>query len=202
MTRYSRDQKERTRREILEAALQAFKARGIDGVGVADIMAEAGLTHGGFYAHFASKDQLAAEACAHSLRQASPRVLAQEPAIDAGHPLQMFIRRYLSRSHRDNPSDGCVVPALAGDVARRSPETREAFTRAAREYVEEIVALSAGEIDQDDGWALLAGMAGSIMLARAVDDPVLSDRILYAARKLYGSIPHRVAPDHAMESVQ
>jgi TetR/AcrR family transcriptional repressor of nem operon len=197
MARYDKTHKERTRVDILEAASQAFRARGIDGVGVAEVMADVGLTHGGFYAHFDSKDQLAGEACAHALRQSAHRVLPHEPEANGKHPLGMFIRGYLSRSHRDNPSDGCVVPALAGDVARRSPETRRAFTQAAQEYVRNIVSLSHGEIDENEGWALLAGMAGSIMLARAVDDPVLSDRILWAARELYGSFTNGAPTDRA-----
>lgn len=185
MARYERSHKGQTRLAILDAASQVFKARGIDRVTVADVMANAGLTHGGFYAHFASKDQLAGQVCAHDLRQSAHRVLSTEPFDGVERPLQAFIRRYLSRSHRDDHLDGCVVPALAADVARRSPETRAAFTSAVREYVADIVSLSDGAINEDQGWALLAGMAGAIMLARAVDDPVLSDRILATARELY-----------------
>lgn len=186
MTRYPKQHKIERRHDILDAASRAFRTRGIDAVGVAELMADAGLTHGGFYAHFTSKDQLVGEACAHGLRLSAKRVLPHIQRRAQMTPLQSFVRGYLSRSHRDDAVDGCVIAALAADVARRSPDTRHAFTEAAREYVGEIVRLSAGELDEDGGWALVSGMAGAVMMARAVDDPRLSDRILSSARELYG----------------
>ena len=199
MTRYSKQHKGQRRNDILDAASRAFRTRGIDAVAVADLMADAGLTHGGFYAHFNSKDQLVGEACAHALRRSAHRVFPQVVRDERLSPLQSFVRRYLSRSHRDDAFDGCVIPALAADVARRSPETRHAFTEATREYVGEIVSLSEGELDEDRCWALVSGMAGAVMLARAVDDPQLSDRILASARELYGqralTSPARPEPD-------
>ncbi len=185
MTRYDKGRKAQTRLDILDAASQALRENGIDAVRVADVMADAGLTHGGFYAHFGSKDQLVREACEHALRRSARKNSRKEGSVPGTDELAAFIRAYLSRSHRDNPSHGCVVPALAGELARRSPETREAFTAAAREYVGRIVSLSGGELNEDQGWVLLAGMAGTIMLARAVDDPALSDRILASAREAY-----------------
>jgi TetR/AcrR family transcriptional repressor of nem operon len=184
VTRYSKQHKDLRRNDILDAASRAFRTRGVDAVSVAELMADSGLTHGGFYAHFTSKDQLVGEACAHALRGSTKRIFPQVLHLS---PLQAFVRRYLSRSHRDEAFDGCVIPALAADIARRSPETRHAFTEAARDYVSEIVCLSAGELEEDQGWALVSGMAGAVMLARAVDDPWLSDRILASARELYGA---------------
>lgn len=186
MTRYDATHKEQTRRDILRAAARAFKARGIDRVGVADLMAEAGLTHGGFYAHFSGKEHLIGEVCVDTLREATRRFQRRAGEAQSGRPLELYVRWYLSREHRDDPGDGCVISALTGEVARHSPETRAAFTSAVRGYVGDIVALSDGALDENGAWALVAGMAGSVALARAVDDPARSDAILRSARELYG----------------
>lgn len=185
LARYDRGHKERTRASILESASRAFRAHGIEGVGVADVMAGAGLTHGGFYAHFHSKDELAAEAAAASLREAATRRFAPRHDGEPGESLSAYIRSYLSRASRDSPETSCAVAALAADIARRSPETRHTFTQAVQTYVDGLASLLPGGGDPDAAWALLAGMAGTLALARAVDDPELSDRILLSGRRLY-----------------
>jgi TetR/AcrR family transcriptional regulator, transcriptional repressor for nem operon len=185
MVRYDREHKRRTRASIVEAASQAFRAQGIEQVGVGDVMAHAGLTHGGFYAHFASKDELVAEACASSLLEAAGRSFESQDGTAPKRTLSEYLRSYLSRSHRDVPETGCAIAALAGDIARRSPETRHPFTQAAQTYVDSVATLLPDGMDRDAAWALLAGMAGTLMLARAVDDPALSDRILLSGRRLY-----------------
>jgi TetR/AcrR family transcriptional repressor of nem operon len=149
-------------------------------------MARAGLTHGGFYAHFASKDALVAEACTSSLLETAGRVFGAQDGTAPERTLSQVIRAYLSRAHRDAPATGCTIAALGGEIARRSPETRHAFTQAAQAYVDRLALLLPSGADPDEAWALLAGMAGTVMLARAVDDPALSDRLLLAGRRLYG----------------
>ena len=186
MVRYDRGHKRRTRAAIVETASQAFRGHGIERVGVGDVMARAGLTHGGFYAHFASKDALVAEACTSSLLETAGRVFGAQDGTAPERTLSQVIRAYLSRAHRDAPATGCTIAALGGEIARRSPETRHAFTQAAQAYVDRLALLLPKGADPDEAWALLAGMAGTVMLARAVDDPALSDRLLLAGRRLYG----------------
>lgn len=202
MARYHRDHKERTRASIVESASQAFRARGIEQVGVGDIMAGAGLTHGGFYAYFKSKDELVGEACASSLLEAAALRFAPP---DGGAPkgtLSAYIRSYLTRANRDSPETSCAIAALAGEIARRSPETRHTFTRAAQTYVDGVASLLPEGTDSDDAWALLAGMAGTLMLARAVDDPALSDRILRSGQHLYERVFGEEDEEVAVEGVQ
>jgi TetR/AcrR family transcriptional repressor of nem operon len=151
-------------------------------------MASAGLTHGGFYAHFGGKEDLVAEACAHGMLAAARRRF-ESAAEDAPRPkLSEYIDSYLGRAHRDLPATGCTVAALGADIARRPPETRHSFTRATQRYVDGVASLLPKDADEDAAWALLAGMAGTLMLARAVDDPALSDRILRAGRSLYAGV--------------
>jgi TetR/AcrR family transcriptional repressor of nem operon len=175
VTRYDREHKQRTRASIVDAASQAFRGRGIEQVSVGEVMAAAGLTHGGFYAHFDSKEQLVAEACATALLQAA----------SSKRTLPEYIRSYLSRSHRDGPETGCGLPALGGEIGRHTPDTRQRFTEAAQTYVDRVAELLPEGTDPEDAWALFAGMAGTVMLARAVDDRELSDRILLAGRRVF-----------------
>ncbi len=131
--RYSPEHKASTRRRIVDGAAAALRARGLAGVGVADLMREAGLTHGGFYAHFASKDALVAEAIdaageqsVRNLRKVVKRA-GPEPAFKA------IVDAYLSTAHRDGPESGCALAALGAELARESPAARRALSRAARE---------------------------------------------------------------------
>jgi len=186
MVRYEREHKRRTHASIVDAASRAFRAQGIERVGVGDVMARAGLTHGGFYAHFPSKDALVAEACTASLLESAGRLFESPDGTGTQRTLSQVIRAYLSRAHRDAPEAGCAIAALGGEIARHSPATRQAFTEAAQTYAERLATLLPEGAGRDEAWALLAGMAGTVTLARAVDEPALSDRILLAGRRLYG----------------
>ncbi len=188
--RYPKDHKARTRKRILETAARAFREKGLDGVGVADLMAEAGLTHGGFYAHFASKDALIAEACQQALAATVDTLEFRARTAPAGDGLRTIVRTYLSRSHRDDPARGCVVASLAGELARQPAKTRGAVTA----ELGRLVALIARELPPGDGddaarrerraLGLAASLVGAIALARLVDDDAqLSDQILEAARR-------------------
>src|SRR5579859_5838203 len=117
MTRFGKDHKRQTRTAIIEAAGHAFRSEGIDRVGVADVMARAGLTHGGFYAYFSGKEELVGEACAQALGQSAERRFGPDAETDPPLTLAVYLRSYLSRSHRDDPATGCVVSALAADLA-------------------------------------------------------------------------------------
>src|SRR6266536_1065894 len=149
----SREQAAQHRERILEAAAQRFRERGFDGIGVADLMKEAGLTHGGFYGHFSSKDDLIAEACARALAQSLARWHKVADRA-SGDPLSALAGAYLTSSHRDNPGAGCVLAAL-GPGKSKAARRQEAIST----------------------WATLVG---AIVIARAVDDRALSREILDA----------------------
>jgi TetR/AcrR family transcriptional repressor of nem operon len=169
---------------IVKAAAARIRCDGVDGVGVADLMREAGLTHGAFYRHFGSRDDLVAEAVEAALAHGSKRA---EAVARHGGPeaLAATIDAYLSPLHRDKPETGCAVAALPADIARSSPRARAAYTAQVRRYLDLFADLSpTGE--PDDPYLILAALVGGIALARAVGDPTLSDEILErAARALH-----------------
>ena len=193
--RRTKQAKQQTHARIVAAATRRFRAGGIAGVGVADVMGEAGLTHGGFYAHFASKDALVAEACGAGLAQSRERIIRKIQREPAERRLAAYIDLYLSTEHRDHPEAGCVMPALSGEVARSSQEVRAAFTQAYNDYRDALASLltdagnagDGGSEDEvsDEAMVLLAGLAGTMLLARAVDDPALSERMLRVNRNYY-----------------
>jgi TetR/AcrR family transcriptional repressor of nem operon len=189
---YSAEHTRRTRQRILRTAAHAFRKQGFDGVSIPAVMRQAGLTHGGFYTHFPSKDALIASSFAEGFGESAERLLVRRDDASAAETLASVIRAYLSRAHRDTPDTGCVVPALTAEVARASSAVRASFTTALRDYARQLALLlptsESADADQDaEALALLAGMAGALQLARAVDDPALSDAILRHARRLYGA---------------
>ncbi len=193
--RRTKQAKQQTHERIVAAATRRFRAGGIAGVGVADVMGEAGLTHGGFYAHFASKDALVAEACGVGLAQSRERIIRKIRREPAERRLSAYIDLYLSAEHRDHPEAGCVMPTLSGEVARSSGAVRAAFTQAYNDYRAALASLLADTDNADEGgetfeasdeaMVLLAGLAGTMLLARAVDDPALSERMLRINREFY-----------------
>ena len=192
--RRTKQAKQQTHARIVAAATRRFRAGGLAGVGVADIMGEAGLTHGGFYAHFASKDALVAEACGTGLAQSRERLIRKIQREPVERRLAAYIDLYLSAEHRDHPETGCVMPTLSGEVARSSQEVRAAFTQAYNDYRDALASLlleadagDGGKASEapDEAMVLLAGLAGTMLLARAVDDPALSERMLRVNRDYY-----------------
>ncbi len=185
--RVSREQFTENRQRILEVAARLFREKGFEGVGVDGIMEEAGLTHGGFYGHFASKADLAAQACAGALGRSAQKweTLAGGPT---GTALAEIARSYLSKRHRDNPGSGCVVAALGGEVARRSDAVRTTVTdgvRAQLGVLEGVVGGAKGG-RREKAIATLSGIVGAMVLARLVNDPTLSDEILTGAAAAFG----------------
>jgi TetR/AcrR family transcriptional regulator, transcriptional repressor for nem operon len=192
--RVSRQQAAAHRQKILDAAGTLFRQHGFDGIGVADIMKNAGLTHGGFYGHFSSKNDLAAETCA--------RVLGNEGWAErvAGTPRPSFeavVRGYLSARHRNDPGHGCLLAALGADVARQPKSVRRAFTDGFRARVDALRnLLPAGRseaVRRKKALAAMAGLVGALVLSRAVDDPKLSDEILAAAATTFGATTQQTA---------
>ena len=178
--------KEASHERIVDAAARAIRRSGYDGTGVADIMKEAGLTHGGFYAHFASREAMLAEAAdragAESVAVAASVVAAAAPA----QSLQALIQVYLSKAHLEGIETGCPVSALGSEMPRQSPEVRQAATRHIKEMID-LVARQLPDWGQasahERALVTVATMVGTLMLARAVDDPALSEALCSAALK-------------------
>jgi len=180
MARYSPEHKEATRRRMIETAGRRFKSDGIDGSGIATLVADAGLTNGAFYGHFASKDDLVASVVAQQLADQ----VATVNALPAGlASVEVFLREYLSPAHRDDLPGGCPSAALLDEIGRCDPTTRQAYTDGAQAMIAAIARhLDDGDTDGTNQRAigLFTLLVGSLQLARAVSDPAVSDRILAA----------------------
>jgi len=179
----SREQAAENRARVIEVASRLFREKGFDGIGVADIMKGAGLTHGGFYGQFASKDDLAAEACAQTL----DRSIARWMQLSAGDdPLAAIVNSYLAPSHRNAPGSGCALSALSGDAVRQPDAVRRVFTQALQSFVgilTKLVSAASRPARRRKALATMAGLVGAVILSRAVNDAGLSDEILNAAAK-------------------
>ena len=178
MARYGREHKEATRQRIIDAAGRRLKKDGIDGSGVATLMADAGLTNGAFYAHFDSKDDLVATVVGDQLERQAVE-LRTLPAGRAG--LEVFFSEYLSRSHRDHPELGCTSAALLDEVGRCTAATKKAYTAGTKAILEEIAArLDPQDPESARGTAisLFTMLVGSMQLARALSDKRMSNAVL------------------------
>ena len=177
------EQKERTRRDILASASRLLRERGIGGASVAEVMKGAGLTVGGFYAHFASKDELVDASLRQSMRQMWGQLLPTVGVARGAEAVAAVVRRYLSRTHRDHPAEGCPLPAVVGDVAQQaSPIVRDALADELGRNADTLGALLHGEHRRQHALALVALMYGGLGLARALAGTPLSDEILVACR--------------------
>ena len=181
----SKEQMAENRERILDAAAKLFRERGFDGIGVSDLMKSAGLTHGGFYGHFASKDELMAQAAARALDglQSGWAALAGEAAAQGQDPLAAIEAAYLSPGHRDAPGHGCLLAALGSDASRQGPAVRSAVTQGVRNQIEGLSALARGRSKaarRQRALADYASLVGAMVLARVVDDAELSGEILQA----------------------
>jgi TetR/AcrR family transcriptional regulator, transcriptional repressor for nem operon len=184
--RVTREQAAVSRDRIVEAAGSLFREHGFEGIGVADIVKSAGLTHGGFYGHFASKEDLAAEACA----RARPDPWASWPDAPPERRLEGIVRSYLTPRHRDNRAHGCLFAAVGSDIARQPGSVRRAFTERFRSRIDvlrRLVPARSAAARRKKALATKAGLVGALMLSRAVDDPALSGEILTAASNVFGT---------------
>jgi TetR/AcrR family transcriptional repressor of nem operon len=195
--RYSDTHKDETRKRVLRAAAAAVRAKGPDGAGVAEIMAEAGLTHGGFYAHFRSKEALVAAAIEEAFGQSRRRFARMTEAMPSEQALAAFVDAYVSTDHRNNPQRGCPISTLTNDLPRQSPVVRAAFDAGVADL---IARLEAWLPEQDPAArrslasSLMAEMAGAVALSRAMSDEALAEQVLAASR---AGIKARVGPRHA-----
>ncbi|MCW5657378.1 MAG: TetR/AcrR family transcriptional regulator [Burkholderiaceae bacterium] len=183
--RIAQSRKEASHERIVEAAARAIRRSGYGGTGVADIMKEAGLTHGGFYAHFDSREAMLAEAADRAGAQSVAmleRFAAQAPPKES---FEALVKAYLSKAHLDRAESGCPVAALGSEMARQAPEVRRAATRRIKEMIDLVGRHSPGWGQpgaHERALVAAATMVGALVLARAVDDPKLSASMLEAAR--------------------
>jgi TetR/AcrR family transcriptional regulator, transcriptional repressor for nem operon len=178
VVRYGKQHKEATRRRILDAAGRRFKRDGIDGSGLATVMADAGLTNGAFYSHFASKEDLVATAVADQLHKQRLR-FSERPPGRAG--VEQYVRDYLSVRHRDNPDIGCPSAALLDEIARSGDETKRAYTDNFLALVDDIAARLAPDDPPSARLKTLSAfalMTGTLQLSRALADRKLADQVL------------------------
>lgn len=173
----SREQMAENRRRILDVASRLFKDKGFDAVSVAEVMKAAGMTHGGFYGHFSSKDDLVAQTLAHALAADS---------FDDGTTFSDFVRSYLAPRHRENPGNGCPTAGLAAAIRHQTPAAKAAMTEGLRAQIARIEDALPDKDGLDSHRAAIgswAAMVGAVILARAVDDPELSDEVLAQTRE-------------------
>jgi len=194
MPRVSKAQAAQNRSTILDASARLFRERGIDGVSVADLMSDAGLTHGGFYGHFASKEALAGEACAHAFTQTRDRrrekVAKAPPGTDR---LGLHADRYLSGSNVSAPGEGCPAVGLAADVARLPADApaRAAYAAGIEDMLTDFIAMANGGLTREQALVRLATLVGAVALARGTAGLPLSDDILTAVRAALTEPPPR-----------
>jgi TetR/AcrR family transcriptional repressor of nem operon len=191
--RYPAHQKAETHKQIVDAAAREFRGRGLQGIGIADLMSQVGLTQGGFYAHFKNRDSLVAEATVCAATQSLCRLM-EAAAASPGKEVEAMLDFYLSPEHRDDPAHGCLLPALAADLARQSQPVRSAFTESLKANMTKIGRFMPGSDEKSrraQAMMLVSGMAGGVLLARAIDDPKLSGLLLASVRSqllaTYGS---------------
>lgn len=180
--RVSRAQAEENREKVINVASRLFREHGFDGIGLKDLMKGAGLTQGGFYKQFASKDDLAALASRRALESATRRWSAA--AEDTSDPLEAVMSFYLSRDHRGEKAEGCPLVALGADAARQSAEVRRPFEdgiRAHFEVLDELMGDADSSGPSEKAMAILSMMVGAVTLSRIIEDERLSQRVLDAA---------------------
>jgi TetR/AcrR family transcriptional repressor of nem operon len=186
--RNSREAAAENRERIVAVAARLFRERGINAVGVAELMEAAGMTHGGFYKHFESKDALVAEACSYSFGEPGGNLRAAAEAAKPGEELRAIVDSYLSRKHRDNPGKGCAVAALGGEIGNRESAAREAIQKGRERLVGLVARYLKGSDAKDAANTFVSTMVGALISARLMDG-ASSDAVLRAAkRELYQRI--------------
>ena len=189
--RATQSRKEMTHERIVEVAARAIRRSGYAGTGVADIMREAGLTHGGFYAHFASREALLAEAADRAGAEAVSLSANIAAAAKPGESLQSMMHAYLSQEHLEGVENGCPVAALGSEMHRQATEVRHAATRHIKEMIDVVARQLPGwgtPSAHEQAMFMVSSMIGTMVLARAVDDPKLSEALREAALKNFSEV--------------
>lgn len=188
--RYTREQVEATRARIVTAASRRFRAHGNPGAAIATLMRDLHLTHGGFYRHFASKDQLFEEALEAAVGEMSAHIVAAAEAGPPSRALAAIVSTYLSEAHCEHPDRGCPLAALGTDIARLPRRSRDVCHRLLMTYARRMARYMPGSTEADReqrAVVLFSGMAGTLTLARTVSDPQARAQLLEAARAIYQS---------------
>ncbi len=183
--RYNDTHKQKVREKLVRAAAECVRAEGPDGVSVARIMAEVGLTHGGFYAHFPSKEALVAAAIEEAFDQSRVRFARMTEGMTPSQALVTFIDTYVSFDHRNNPQHGCPIATLSSDLPRQGPLVRAAFDAGVTGLIERVggwLAEQQPAVRRSLASSILAEMAGAVSMARAVSDHDLAEQLLEASR--------------------
>ena len=184
--------KEATHERIVDAAARAIRRSGYNGTGVADIMKAAGLTHGGFYAHFATREAMLAEAADRAGAEGLAMMQGVAASVPPEHALEAMMQAYLSKEHLESVETGCPTAALGSEMARQAPEVRRAATRRIKEMID-LVSRQSPDWGQpgahERALVTIATLVGTLVLARAVDDARLSDALRAAALKHLAPIP-------------
>jgi TetR/AcrR family transcriptional regulator, transcriptional repressor for nem operon len=183
--RYSKEHKFRTHARIVKRASVKLREKGAHGIGVADLMKDAGLTHGGFYAHFDSREALVIEAFTHAMDRSTEhwRKLSNETPVEKR--LSTVVNAYLAPTHRDDPGHGCAVPTLGAEIARESAKTRRVFSGRMEQMIDMLADQFHGvprKMARKQATAALATMMGSLVMARVAGNGELSDEILKSGR--------------------
>jgi TetR/AcrR family transcriptional regulator, transcriptional repressor for nem operon len=192
--RYSKEHKQETHQRIVKRAAVRLREKGAHGIGVADLMKEAGLTHGGFYAHFDSREALVIEAMAYIMDRGTERWRKLGEQTPSEKRLATIVDSYLSTAHRDDPGHGCAVPTLGAEIARESPKTRKAFAVKLEQMVDMLAALIPDvppKAGRKQAIATLGTMLGTMVMARIAGNGEFSDEILAAGRE---AILNRTTP--------
>jgi TetR/AcrR family transcriptional repressor of nem operon len=184
--RYSREHKLETHARIVKRASVRLREKGAHGIGVADLMKDAGLTHGGFYAHFDSREALVIEAFAHAMDRSTERWRKIGETTPPDKRLAMIVDSYLTPVHRDDPGHGCAIPTLGAEIARESPKTRKAFAA----KLEQMIDMMADQISdgsrkaaRKQAMSAIATMMGTLVMARVAGTGEFSEEILAAGRE-------------------
>lgn len=181
----TKEETARSRERIVTSASRRFREGGFAGVSVKDLMGEAGLTHGAFYAHFPSKDALIGAACADAFRETTNRLVPRAGATP-DETLTQFLDNYLSRPHLETPARGCAIAALASEAAREPGEVKAAFSDGIATMIDRLAELVPGDdpsARRERAITVFAEAVGTLVLARAVESGDLQDAILAAARR-------------------
>ncbi len=196
--RYSREHKLETHARIVKRASVRLREKGAHGIGVADLMKDAGLTHGGFYAHFDSREALVIEAFAHAMDRSTERWRKIGETTPPDRRLAMIVDSYLTPVHRDDPGHGCAIPTLGAEIARESPKTRKAFAT----KLEQMIDMMADQISdvsrkaaRKQAMSAIATMMGTLVMARVAGTGEFSEEILAAGREAV--LGRTIAPKRA-----
>jgi TetR/AcrR family transcriptional repressor of nem operon len=184
--RVSKEQQAKNRERVVAVAAKLLRERGIEGIGVDALAKAAGMTHGAIYSHFGSKEELAAAAVRQSADEIRANWVAEAGGTGSTESFNRLVRSYVSRAHRDQPGTGCAMAAIGPEATRHGKAVRHAFSDATVAMIDIIAAVSAGETAEarrDEALAAVASMVGAVVVARILEDPAMSDRVLAVARK-------------------